>query len=96
MLQCDAYQKWRYYGANRSAARHPGRPAIVCGTHARRRLLATGNRLYSNSKSRLSFYDSLIVQVAIDLGCNKLYSEDMQAGLKFGTVTIINPLATEK
>jgi len=39
----------------------------------------------------LSFYDALIVQAAIDLNCETLYSEDMQHGQKFGNLTIINP-----
>jgi len=41
----------------------------------------------------LSFYDAAIVQAAIDLNCKAIYSEDMQAGAKYGTVTIINPFA---
>jgi predicted nucleic acid-binding protein len=39
----------------------------------------------------LSFYDALIVQAAIDLGCETLYSEDLQDGQKFGTLTVTNP-----
>lgn len=39
----------------------------------------------------LSFYDALIVQAALDLGCETLYSEDLQNGQKFGKLTIKNP-----
>jgi predicted nucleic acid-binding protein len=39
----------------------------------------------------LSFYDSLIVQAAIDLKCELLYSEDMQNGASYNGVVIINP-----
>ena len=39
----------------------------------------------------LSFYDALIIQAAIDLGCDVLYSEDLQDGQIFGTVTVTNP-----
>jgi predicted nucleic acid-binding protein len=39
----------------------------------------------------LSYYDALIVQAALDLGCTKLYSEDLQPGQKFGKLTVINP-----
>lgn len=39
----------------------------------------------------LNFYDALIVQAAIDLGCDTLYSEDLQDGQLFGTVKIVNP-----
>ncbi|MFI5141140.1 MAG: PIN domain-containing protein [Bacteroidia bacterium] len=39
----------------------------------------------------IGFYDALIVQAAIDLGCSTLYSEDLQDGQQFGTVVIKNP-----
>lgn len=40
---------------------------------------------------KLSFYDSLIVQAAIDLGCTILYSEDLQDGQRFEKLTVKNP-----
>lgn len=43
------------------------------------------------SKHSLSFYDSLIVQAAVDLKCELLYSEDMQNGARYSGVIIINP-----
>lgn len=46
-------------------------------------------KLYSTHS--IGFYDALIVQAAIDLGCTTLYSEDFQEGQKFGTVVIKNP-----
>ncbi len=42
---------------------------------------------------KLSHWDSLIVQAAIDAGCAVLYSEDMQAGQRFGDLEIVNPFA---
>jgi predicted nucleic acid-binding protein len=39
----------------------------------------------------INFYDALIVQAALDCGCVSLYSEDMQDGQQFGSLTIINP-----
>ena len=39
----------------------------------------------------VSFWDSLVVQAAIEAGCERLYSEDLNAGQKFGSVTIVNP-----
>jgi predicted nucleic acid-binding protein len=40
----------------------------------------------------LSWYDALIVAAALHAGCKKLYSEDMQHGMKVDkTLTIINP-----
>jgi predicted nucleic acid-binding protein len=43
------------------------------------------------SSNNMNFYDSLIVQAALDSGCVKLYSEDMQDGQRFSSLTIINP-----
>jgi len=40
---------------------------------------------------RLSWYDSLIVAAAQQGGCDILYSEDLQHGQQFGTVTVRNP-----
>jgi predicted nucleic acid-binding protein len=31
------------------------------------------------------------VQAAIHAGCDKLYSEDMNAGQRFGPVVLVNP-----
>jgi predicted nucleic acid-binding protein len=42
-------------------------------------------------KAQLSFWDSLIVQAAVQSGCDRLYSEDMNAGQRFGSVTVVNP-----
>ena len=39
----------------------------------------------------LSFYDAMIVQAATDLKCSLLYSEDMQNGMHYDGVTVINP-----
>jgi len=44
-------------------------------------------------RDSLSFYDALVLQAAIDLGCNKLYSEDLQSGRKFGNLIITNPFS---
>jgi len=42
-------------------------------------------------RDSLNFYDALVIQAAIDLGCAKLYSEDLHDGRKFGNLTVINP-----
>jgi predicted nucleic acid-binding protein len=40
----------------------------------------------------LSIYDSMIAASALDAGCDKLWSEDMQQGLKLDErLRIINP-----
>jgi predicted nucleic acid-binding protein len=40
---------------------------------------------------KLSVYDALIVAAAQDAGCQLLFSEDLQHGQKFGTLTVANP-----
>jgi predicted nucleic acid-binding protein len=41
---------------------------------------------------QLSLYDSLIVAAALDAGCKKLYSEDLQHGQVLSkTIRIVNP-----
>jgi predicted nucleic acid-binding protein len=42
-------------------------------------------------RAQLSFWDALVVQAAIEAGCDRLYSEDLNAGQKFGAVTVVNP-----
>jgi len=42
-------------------------------------------------KAGLSFWDASIVQAAIAAGCGRLYSEDLNAGQRFGTLEIVNP-----
>jgi predicted nucleic acid-binding protein len=44
-------------------------------------------------KYNFSYWDSLVVASALESGCTKLYSEDMQDGLVIdGVLSIINPL----
>jgi predicted nucleic acid-binding protein len=44
-------------------------------------------------RHQLSHWDGLIVQAALDAGCAALYSDDMQAGMRFGDLEIVNPFA---
>jgi predicted nucleic acid-binding protein len=44
---------------------------------------------------KLSVYDALIVAAAQDAGCRLLFSEDLQHGQKFGTLTVENPFRRE-
>jgi predicted nucleic acid-binding protein len=39
----------------------------------------------------LDIYDALMVAAAIEAGCDRLYSEDLQHGRKFGGCVIVNP-----
>ena len=43
------------------------------------------------SRYGFSFYDSLIVAAALEAGCTRLYSEDMQHGQRIQGLTILNP-----
>ena len=38
-----------------------------------------------------SFYDSLIIAAAIDAGCSRLYSEDLQHNQRISGLIILNP-----
>jgi predicted nucleic acid-binding protein len=63
----------------------------VIATEAR--VLLRASRL--RAQYSLSFWDSLIVASAIESGCNRLYTEDMQDGLIVeGQLTIVNPFHT--
>ncbi len=43
------------------------------------------------ARYRYSLYDSLIVASALDAGCTRLYSEDLQDGQRIEGLTIENP-----
>ena len=43
---------------------------------------------------RFSFYDSLIVAAALQFGCRRLYTEDLQSGQSIEHLTIENPFAS--
>lgn len=57
--------------------------AVTLATHQEARRLAGAHGF--------SFYDALIVAAAIEAGCDRLYSEDMQHGRVIGGVSILNP-----
>ncbi len=42
-------------------------------------------------KAQLSFWDAIVVQAAIGAGCERLYSEDLNDGQRFGSVLVVNP-----
>ena len=42
-----------------------------------------------------SFYDSLIVAAALEAGCTRLYSEDLQHGQQVQRLTIVNPFQSQ-
>lgn len=55
------------------------------------RLLTSAIEL--QQKAQLSFWDAMVVQAAIEAGCDRLYSEDLSAGARFGSLVIVNPFA---
>jgi predicted nucleic acid-binding protein len=42
---------------------------------------------------KLSWWDALVIQSAIETGSSVLWSEDLNSGQKFGSLTICNPFA---
>ena len=46
-----------------------------------------------SQRHQLSHWDGLVVQAALDAGCEALFSEDMQTGMRFGDLEVINPFA---
>lgn len=46
------------------------------------------------AKHQLSGWDALVVQAALQAGCDTLYTEDLQAGRRFGSLVVVNPFAT--
>jgi predicted nucleic acid-binding protein len=45
------------------------------------------------TKHKLSFWDAMIVNSALELRCTILWSEDLQTGRLFGALTIRNPFS---
>jgi len=45
-------------------------------------------------RHKISWWDALIINSAFELGCNVLWSEDLAAGQRYGTLTVRNPFAT--
>lgn len=52
------------------------------------------NRAFDiQARYRYGFYDSLIVAAALDAGCTRLYSEDLQDGQRIEALTIEDPFS---
>lgn len=48
-----------------------------------------------SEQRRLSAWDALIVQAALQAGCRTLYSEDFQEGARFDDLVVVNPFAAQ-
>ena len=60
-----------------------------CDVATEPQLIVAASRL--EEEHTLSSWDSLIVQAAIHAGADRLVSEDLQHGRRFGTLTVENP-----
>lgn len=54
-------------------------------------LLMRGFQL--QQRHQLSVWDALIIQAALDANCDTIYSEDLQDGMRFEDLTVVNPFA---
>jgi predicted nucleic acid-binding protein len=54
-------------------------------------LIVAASRL--EEEHTLAFWDALIVEAALRAGAQRLVSEDLQDGRRFGTLTVENPFA---
>ena len=50
-----------------------------------------GAALQLHHDAHLSFWDAMVVQAAISSGCDRLYTEDLNAGQRFGSLILVNP-----
>ncbi len=46
-----------------------------------------------NRSAQVSLWDAAIIAAAQRAGCERLYSEDLNAGQVFGRVTVVDPFA---
>ena len=44
-------------------------------------------------RAGISFWDAMVVEAAANAGCDRLYSEDLNARQRFGAVEVVNPFA---
>jgi len=49
--------------------------------------------LHIEARYKTSFWDALILQAAISSGASVLYSEDLAASQRYGSIQVVNPLA---
>jgi predicted nucleic acid-binding protein len=47
----------------------------------------------AHQRFNISYWDALILRSADQLGCDIVWSEDLNSGQKYGNVTVINPFA---
>jgi predicted nucleic acid-binding protein len=87
VLRRKFHQEWQAIAeavADVRTALDPVRP-IGIETHEAALALA--------SAYAFSFYDALVIAAAIDAGCDRLLTEDLQAGRRIGPLIVVNPFA---
>lgn len=82
-MRCSREEVERFLAVIR--VRFPTAAPLTIETHAAAVALARDHSI--------AFYDALIVAAAIEAGCDRLYSEDLQHGRSFGDCVVINPFA---
>jgi predicted nucleic acid-binding protein len=60
-----------------------------CDVATEPQLIVAASRL--EEEHTLAFWDALIVEAAIRAGADRLVSEDLQDGRRFGTLAVENP-----
>jgi predicted nucleic acid-binding protein len=70
----------------------------VVSTFAQERVVAASadmvlRGLALAQQRQLSAWDALVLQAALDAGCDTLFSEDFQAGARYGSLQVVNPFA---
>ena len=63
--------------------RFPSAAPLTIQTHVTARALARDHSI--------AFYDALIMAAAIEAKCDRLYSEDLQSGRRFGECVVVDP-----
>lgn len=73
----------------------PASLAWVTGLASQEVVAAQGSfvlrALALSQRHQLSVWDDLMVQPALDSACEVLYTEDLKAGMRLGTLEIVNP-----
>ena len=97
-ISYQVIQEFFNFALVKAASRMTGDDAQVYLTTAFRPMLTVpasatlvSDAIRIHQRFRLSWYDSLIVSAAQQAGCSILYTEDLQHGQQFGSVTIRNP-----
>ena len=84
-------------GAQPLLQRHEARIQVT--SLARQRVIATTASMVVGATAlaeryQLQWWDAMVLQAALSAGADCLYSEDMQHGLRFDTLTVVNPFLT--